>query len=426
VEDQKILAVDDRPENLIALRKTLADSGAQIIEAQDGQAALAATLTHEFSLAILDVQMPAMDGYELAELLRGDPKTRYLPIMFLTAAYGHETQVFKGYESGAVDYIVKPYDPAILRTKVGIFLELDRNRRQLRAHRDELDRRVAERTAELERANRQLSDEVAERKRIEQGLQLTVAELQKTNADLEKYAYVASHDLQEPLRMVVSYTQLLERRYAGQLDGQADEYIRFAVEGALRMQTLIEGVLELSRLGERSLCPDRTNCEALIQSVRRALRKEIEEAGALIEVSDLPTLQADPIQLARVFVSLLDNAVKFRSAEQPRIAVSARRAAQAWEFCVADNGIGIEAEFQSQVFAMFKRLHPRQRYAGTGIGLAVVEKIVAAHGGQVWVESEAGKGSRFFFAIPDEPAPLRSEFLPDARSRETGHVGARE
>ena len=398
---QQILTVDDRPENLYALEKTLADTGAQVVKAKGGEEALNATLHHEFSLAILDVQMPGMDGYELAELLRGDPKIRHMPIIFLTAAFSEETQIFKGYESGAVDYIVKPYDPRILLSKVRVFLEMERNRKEIQEHRDHLDDLVAQRTAELQRVNQELLKENAERRRAEERLEDAVAALRVSNQELEQFAYVASHDLQEPLRMVASYTQLLARRYTGQLDEKADMYIEFAVEGAKRMQSLIHDLLILSRVGTRGKPPARTPSGEVLQEALKNLEVAIQEAQASVEIEgELPAVMADRTQLAQVFQNLVANAIKFQGEDLPVVTVSAERRGEMWAFTVADNGIGIDPKFHQRVFVIFQRLHERGKYPGTGIGLAVVRKIIDRHGGKIWVDSQEGSGAQFTFTLP--------------------------
>jgi signal transduction histidine kinase len=398
--EQAILMVDDRPENLLALEQTLADVDAKLVRALNGEQALAETLRRDFALAILDVQMPEMDGYELAELLRGDPKTRDMPIVFLTAASAEETQIFKGYESGAVDYIVKPYDPVILIAKVRVFLEIDRTRRELQEHRDHLDRLVAERTAELEQVNRRLVAKNKQHEQTQQELEEAVAELRHSNKELEQFAYVASHDLQEPLRMVASYTQLLARRYKGRLDDKADLYIHYAVDGAKRMQRLITDLLAFSRVGTRGKTPLPTDCNAVLEEVLHSISARIVESGAEITAGDLPAVLADRSQLFQVFLNLITNAIKFSGADPPRIKIDAARQDEMWKIAVSDNGIGIDPQFQERIFVIFQRLHERGRYPGTGIGLAIVKKIVERHGGRVSVDSTPGQGARFSFSLP--------------------------
>jgi len=233
-----------------------------------------------------------------------------------------------------------------------------------------------------------------------QALQRNSEELARSNAELEQFAYVASHDLQEPLRMVASYTQLLARRYRGKIDSEADEFIGFAVDGATRMQTLIRDLLSYSRIMTQghSLLP--ADAKLACDIACRNLQKSIEESGAKVTVGLLPTVHADATQLTQLFQNLIGNALKYCDERAPLIRVDATAADEAWQFSVQDNGIGIESQYFERIFQMFQRLHTREKYSGTGIGLAICRRIVERHGGRIWVESQPGMGSTFHFAIP--------------------------
>jgi len=242
--------------------------------------------------------------------------------------------------------------------------------------------------------------DVTERKRAEQELARRADELARSNADLEQFAYVASHDLQEPLRMVASYTQLLARRYKGKLDADADEFIGFAVDGATRMQHLIQDLLSYSRITtkgkELQVIDSRAACDQAVAN----LRVSIAESGAVVTTGSLPTVRADVTQLTQLFQNLIGNAIKYRKERKPEVQVAAKPTEDGWVFCVQDNGIGIEPPFFERIFQMFQRLHTRKQYTGTGIGLAICRKIVERHGGKIWVESQPGNGSAFLFTIP--------------------------
>lgn len=226
-------------------------------------------------------------------------------------------------------------------------------------------------------------------------------ELVRSNAELQQFAYIASHDLQEPLRMVTSYLQLLERRYKGKLDADADDFIHYAVDGAMRMRTLINDLLSYSRIGTRGQSFELTNCTEAVSCAIANLEVAIAERSAIITCQDLPTVQADPTQLTQLFQNLISNAIKFGHESAPQIGIHASRQEQAWLFSVQDNGIGIDPQYAERIFVIFQRLHNRIDYSGTGIGLAICKKIVERHGGRIWVQSEVGQGATFYFTLPD-------------------------
>jgi PAS domain S-box-containing protein len=263
-----------------------------------------------------------------------------------------------------------------------------------------LEWRVQERTAELAAANDALQTEVEERRRAQAALIRQTRNLTRSNAELEQFAYVASHDLQEPLRMVTSYLQLLERRYRRQLDVDADTFIGFAVDGALRMKQLIHDLLMYSRVGTHGKSLASTNCEQVVQRVLSSLQLAITESGAQVTHDPLPTLMADEVQLGQLFQNLIGNAMKFRGTTRPQVHIAVQRQEGDWQFAVRDNGIGVDPAYAERIFVIFQRLHGRSEYPGTGIGLAICKKIVERHGGRLWVESQLGQGATFYFTLP--------------------------
>ena len=245
-----------------------------------------------------------------------------------------------------------------------------------------------------------LVKEVKERKQVEIQLKTTLNDLEQSNKELEQFAYVASHDLQEPLRMVASYTQLLEKRYKEKLDGDARDFINFAVAGANRMQMLITDLLSFSRVGTRGKPMELIDSHVALGQARINLNAAIEETQAVVTNDDLPEVVADESQLVQLFQNLVGNAIKFhKHGESPRVHISATRKAGDWVFSVRDNGIGIDPKYFERLFVIFQRLHSREEYPGTGIGLAVCKKIVERHGGKIWIKSQAGQGSTFYFTL---------------------------
>jgi light-regulated signal transduction histidine kinase (bacteriophytochrome) len=239
------------------------------------------------------------------------------------------------------------------------------------------------------------SIDITDRKRAED-------RLRRSNADLQQFAYVASHDLKEPLRMVTSYLQLLDKVNNGKWDDDSREFMHYAVEGASRMKAMIDDLLTYSRIGTQGKPLVPIDMEDVLLTVMKDLRLTIDESGATVSSDPLPTVTADRMQMVLLLENLIGNAIKYRGVPSPQVRVSARASARAWIFSVQDNGIGIDQRYSERLFQMFQRLHSRDEYPGTGIGLAIAKRIVERHGGRIWFESEEGKGTTFVFTIPCE------------------------
>jgi two-component system, sensor histidine kinase and response regulator len=369
-----ILIVDDMPSNLEVVTNHLERQGYCAIVALSGEEGIERAEFVRPDLILLDVMMPGLDGFETCRRLKASERTRAIPVIFMTALTD-TTDKLAGFAAGAVDYVTKPLNGAEVLARIESHLALYALRRQL-----------AEQNAQLQR-------EIAIRAETQEALQ-------RSNTEFEQLAYVASHDMQEPLRKIASYLQLLGQRYEGRLDADADEFIGYAVDGAKRMQALINDLLAFSRVGTKAKPFAPTDCNAIVRTALTDLQIAIEECGAQIEVGELPTVMGDATQLPQLFRNLLANAIKFRRDVAPRIRVHAEPAGASWRFEVSDNGIGIAAEYFERIFIIFQRLHGRSRYAGTGIGLAICKKIVERHGGQIEVRSTPGEGSTFAFTLP--------------------------
>jgi len=378
-----ILIVDDTPINVAILSEHLVSHGFSVMVAQDGEEGLERARFAPPDLILLDVMMPGMGGFETCRRLKSHDATKDIPVIFMTALSGIGDKI-TGYEVGGVDYVTKPFQTEEVLARINTHLSLQAMRRQLVAQ------------------NWQLQQEIADRQKAEVVVAQRSQELARSNAELEQMAYVASHDLQEPLRMVTSYVQLLAQRYGGQLDADAHDFIGFAVDGAKRMQALIDDLLTYSRVGTTAKSLEVADCDVVMKTALQSLRMAIEESGAQIQCVALPTIMGDAAQLAQVFQNLLANAIKFRGERAPQIEVGVEPEDDFWRFEVKDNGIGIAPEYFGRIFVMFQRLHNRSKYPGTGIGLAICKKIVEQHGGRIWVESASGQGAVFKFTLPRE------------------------
>jgi len=371
----KILLVDDRKENLLSLSLTLANEHYTLVEANSGRDALKILLKEQdFAIILMDVQMPVLNGFETAELIRQSEKLKYIPIIFLTADNKTTENVFKGYKAGAVDYMLKPYIPEILKAKVEVFVDLYRKNQELRIQGEHL-------------------------KMLNIQLEQRSNDLMRNVQELEKFAYVASHDLQEPLRTITSYIQLLQKKFGTQLDAEAIEFMEFVVSGSRRMKTLINDLLEYSRINRVDSALETVNCNVILAEVLQNLNDSIKDSQATLEIDELPSVKANRLHMVQLFQNLIGNSIKFRSDRTPVIKVTAKKQADHYLFSVEDNGIGIKKEYSTKIFEIFQRLHSMQHYPGTGIGLAICLKIVQRFGGEIWMESEYGKGTTFFFTI---------------------------
>jgi PAS domain S-box-containing protein len=242
--------------------------------------------------------------------------------------------------------------------------------------------------------------DITERKQVEKALEQSKLELERSNTDLERFASIASHDLREPLRAISGFAGLLAKQYGDRLDAEADEYIEYILEGTMRLQELIDALLTYSQVGTRGRAFKPTDCEDILDRVTSNLTMSIEENGAMITHYPLPSVLGDRVQLEQLFQNLISNAIKYRGKEKPEIHIGLTRKNSEWEFSIRDNGIGVEPQHSDRIFVIFQRLHTQDEYPGTGLGLAICKRIVERHGGRIWIESEFGKGSTFYFTIP--------------------------
>lgn len=361
-----VLLIEDTPSDaeleIAELRRGGFDVAADVVETKDQVRERLGKNSYEVVLA--DYSLPNFRGMDALDILR--EKGLNIPLILVTGALNSETAV-ECVKQGAMDYVLK----------------------------DNLGRLVLCVRRALEDTRLR-----SERASAQEQLANKVEELARSNCDLEQFAYVASHDLQEPLRMVSSYTQLLAERYKGKLDAAADRYINYAVEGATRMQALLEDLLSFSRIGRNGATPAPTNVNSAVDEVLKNLALTLREHSVTVTCSPLPTIVADHFQVVQLFQNLLGNAIKFRAKRNPCVTISAERRGHEWLFSVFDNGIGIAAEHNDLIFKIFQRLHTRVEYPGNGVGLAICKKIVEHNGGRIWVESELGQGSNFRFTFP--------------------------
>jgi len=509
-----ILVVDDRPDGLLAMEAVLACEQYNLFKASSGHDAMRYALFNDFAVILLDVQMPELDGFQTASLLRENYRSKDTPIIFVTAINKELRHINQGYESGAVDYIFKPFDPFILKSKVNIFVDLFEKNQQIKQQavqlrhleQQEKERQISELRQENERSYAHLADSVPHKivkvqssgavqyfnqrwldytgfktdinwdllihprdrrkflalwlrlryrnvkngeveirlrsaqdniyrwhlvklvpdmkneevvswivsctdidnlKRAEESFKALSQELSRSNKELEEYAYVASHDLKEPLHVVSSFVYLLEKRFQPKLDDYEKQYLKFIKEGVNQAQRLIKDLLEYSRIGkEKSV--EEVDISSVLTETFNNIKTIIDESGADIKCGSMPKITANYLEMVQLFQNLIVNAIKYRSNKPLEIQIYANRQDDGWGFSVRDNGIGIDPQFKERIFDMFQRLHAKTEYSGTGIGLAICKKIVEKYGGKIWIDSKLGEGATFFFFLKSSPVSHES------------------
>ncbi|MCT7978047.1 response regulator [Laspinema olomoucense] len=364
-----ILIVDDTPINLRVLAKILSDRGYKVRKALNGQIALTACQTLVPDVILLDIMMPDMDGYEVCQRLKADPKTQDIPVIFISALEDEWDKV-KAFKSGGSDYITKPFQIEEVLARVKHHLTIQHLQYQLKVQ-----------NAELQALN---------------------AQLVQSNKELEQFAHVASHDLQSPLQVIIGNADLLTWKYEQQLGPDGDRYLTNIMEASGRMTHLIQDLLTYSKLGIPQPEFEAIDCNFVLEEALANLSGEISKSGANITHAHLPTIRGDEIQLMQLFQNLMANAIKFRLPDvSPEIDISCNlNNPEEWQFEIRDNGIGIDPEQGDRIFEAFYRLHSYNEYPGTGIGLTLCKKVVERHGGRLWFSSIKGEGTTFYFTFP--------------------------
>lgn len=390
----KFLLVDDLEPNLVALEGLLKRDGLEIHKARSGREALELLLLHDFALALLDVQMPEMNGFELAEFMRGAERTRRVPIIFLTAGAADKDRRFRGYDAGAVDFLFKPIEPHILQSKAGVFFDLARQRDELRD--------AAEQNARLVEALRQAQEQLQLYAReLENRVRERTASLEETKNHLEAFSYTIAHDLRAPLRAQHGFAQALLDDFGQSLGETGRDYAERIKSAAARLENLVNDLLAYSRISRVDLQVTRVSLARVVSQVCDEMTFQILEARAKIEVSPFHYFVCSHEPTLRTAITnLISNGLKFSQTDlPPRIRIWAEPRDKFVRLWIGDNGIGIASEYLQQIFGVFHRLHKAGEYPGTGVGLAIVKKAIERMGGQVGVDSELGVGSRFWIEL---------------------------
>lgn len=399
-----VLIVDDIRANIIALKKTLELHNIDVDSAESGEEALKKILKTEYCLIIMDVQMPGLDGFEVVKILSGNKRTKDIPVIFLSALNTEKKYIFKGYETGAVEYITKPVDSDLLILKVKTFIKIYEQQNELKAIKDLLSKEIKIR----KEAQDNLEIKIAERTKE---LVQKNEELELRNHELQQFSWVVSHDLNEPIRKIQIFIKIIKDLYL-KTDEKAIDYVDRTIRSAERMQTLITDLLAYSRLSAQ-VKPEKTDLNVVLQEVLGDFDYLIERKNATIRSSELPTVDSIPSQMRQVFQNLIGNAIKFSGHDQnPLIEITSEiildkdidsPTSPDGKFCritVKDNGIGFDEIYLDRIFIIFQSLNDRQSYEGTGIGLAIAKKIIDKHNGLITAKSKPGEGASFIIVLP--------------------------
>ncbi|MCR4029925.1 MULTISPECIES: response regulator [Flavobacterium] len=399
-----VLIVDDIRANIIALKKTLELHNIDVDSAESGEEALKKILKTDYCLIIMDVQMPGLDGFEVVKILSGNQRTKDIPVIFLSALNTEKKYIFKGYETGAVEYITKPVDTDLLILKVKTFIKIYEQQNELKVMKDLLSKEIKIR----KEAQDNLEIKIAERTKE---LVQKNEELELRNHELQQFSWVVSHDLNEPIRKIQIFIKIIKDLYL-KTDDKAIDYVNRTIKSAERMQTLITDLLAYSRLSAQ-VKPEKTDLNVVLQEVLSDFDYLIENKSAEIKTNELPTVDSIPSQMRQVFQNLIGNALKFSgSEEKPVIEITSEIIVEKsfdsptspeGHFCritVKDNGIGFDEIYLDRIFIIFQSLNDRQTYEGTGIGLAIAKKIIEKHNGLITAKSKQGEGASFIIVLP--------------------------
>ena len=384
-EKVTILIIDDKPVNIYALKTILEKPGQVLLSETNGKDGLKTALANDVDLIILDVQMPGMDGFEVAQVLKSHKRTRDIPVIFASAEKKERQSIMKGFEEGAVDYLAKPLDPDLIRAKVAVLLKIQLQKKEL-----------IDKNASLEKAEKEIS-------RLNADLQMNMVRLESMNKDLEAFSYSVSHDLRTPLRTLLGFSAILEEDHKDQLNEEAIRILRTIRQSANRMNDLINDLLEFAKLGKKEVVKSRIDGESIIRNTI----EEITHAApykASFKLTTLHPMHADYNLLKQVWLNLISNALKYSSKkENPVIEIGSEKSDHEVIYYVKDNGAGFDMNYSDRLFGVFQRLHKTNDFEGTGVGLALAHRIISRHGGRIWAEAKVGEGATFYFSLPDVP-----------------------
>lgn len=405
----KLLLVDDRENNLLSMESILWPDGYKIVRANSGKEALKILLKDfDFTLILMDVEMPDINGFETAALIYQREKLRHIPIIFITAHSYGDDNIYKGYRTGAVDYIYKPIQPDLLRAKVSVFAELYRKNHQLMAQEQKLV--AINRNLEIEIKDRIASEEKVNE--LNRQLLENINQLESTNKELDRFAFMASHDLQEPIRKIRIFSNRIVEKFYNELGDEGRTYIDKMQAACVRMQNLISDILAFSKIQVTKESLIYSDISQLLEEVVTEMDFQIQEKNARITIDKLPRIHVNPVLIKSLFQNLISNSLKYSQKEvTPAIVITTKMdtsmqskdpitSKKYWRIYIQDNGIGFEQQYAEQIFTMFTRLHMGPEYNGTGIGLAICKKIVEEHQGYISAKSAVNKGTLFIISLP--------------------------
>ena len=412
--DIKILVVDDREDNLFSIETILEKEGYDIIKATSGRAALKILLhQHDFTLILMDVQMPDMNGFETASLIYQREKLKHIPIIFITAHNQGEEKMYEGYKLGGVDFIYKPINPELLRFKVSVFVDLYKKNHQLMLQEKKLT--IVNSNLEKEIEDRKINEEKI--KLLNHQLLENNEQLRTTIEELDRFAYVASHDLQEPLRKIMLFSDKILTKFQNRIDDEADVYFQKIVKASERMQHLVNDLLKFSKHTNDIYGFEKTNLNEVLNEVLSDIEHHIHKKEAKIYADELPVIWAIPSQIRQLFQNLISNSLKFTKEDSvPEIFIKSEKIDGVaieginnesinntfYKIYISDNGIGFDPKYAEDIFVVFKRLHSYHEFEGTGIGLSICKKIIDKHNGYIKAESKPNEGSTFIIILPEK------------------------